>query len=517
MYLGFYGLTREPFHVTPDPRFLFLSPSHKEAFAAVVYGVKQRKGFITLTGEVGTGKTTVLRAYLKKIDRQEIRPIYLFNPDLSFHELMQVLLHELGLETKGLSSAMMLHWFHWALVEEFRQNRNVVLIIDEAQNMPVETLENIRMLSNIETTREKLLQVVLVGQPELETKLDLHQLRQLKQRIAVRATIRPLRRSESFEYIEHRLGKAGGSGAFVFTRSAMRAIVGRAQGIPRFLNILCDNALITGFGSEERPVTAKTVRQAAADLRRSARRRRLNWAWASAAALLLVTGVLAMPLLGHATRDAAQGTVEGPRVVHAETPPSPTPPSSPAQAAAAAPEPAARPSSAPGHREVALDLMLRLDAASPTQTAEREPAALEPPSRPIPTRHPWATELFPADLLSEARIVAADALEAPAPVKELAGPATDEGVVPPEMLISSAKEVKRVAKWGDNLTRLTTQVYGFTSPDLIEWVKDSNPSIENVDRVLAGATIVFPELGSTGADAPPAPAARQPGGNGENS
>ena len=158
-----------------------------------------------------------------------------------------------------------------------------------------------------------------------------------------------------------------------------------------------------------------------------------------------------------------------------------------------------------------------MHAASPTQTAEWEPAVYEPQSRPIPTRHALATELFPADLLWDARIAAADALEAPAPVEGPAQSAAEEGGVPSQTLISIARESKRVVRWGDNLTRLTTEVYGFTSTELIECVKDSNPSIENVDRVLAGATIVFPELGSMGADAAAASVAREPGGDGESS
>jgi general secretion pathway protein A len=295
MYLGFYGLRKEPFHITPDPDFLFPGASHKEAFAAMVYGIQQRKGFIALTGEVGTGKTTVLRSYLKQVKRGEILPIYLFNPVLTFEELLRFILHEMEIDARGRPESWMLPWLHKTLIDAYKKKRNVVLIIDEAQNMPLETLEQLRMLSNLETTRDKLLQIVLVGQPELEEKLELHQLRQLRQRIAVRAVIKPLTRDESLAYIRHRVSQAGSVTEALFTGGALKTIVRHAEGNPRVINILADNSLLAGLGAEKKPVPAYLTREAIRDLDgpRKSWRLRLKWAVpAAAAAMLLIAGIV---------------------------------------------------------------------------------------------------------------------------------------------------------------------------------------------------------------------------------
>ncbi len=205
MYLDFYGFRAEPFHITPDPDFLYLSPSHKEALAAIIYGVQQRKGFITITGEIGLGKTTIVRSYLERYDRTHIKTVLVFNANVSFTGLLRVIYRELGLEPPDLDPYEMVHHLHTVLIKEYQDGWNVVLIIDEAQNMPVETLENLRMLSNLESTKDKLIQIILIGQPELENTLNLHQLRQLKQRIAIRTTLKPLTPKESVDYIRHRL------------------------------------------------------------------------------------------------------------------------------------------------------------------------------------------------------------------------------------------------------------------------------------------------------------------------
>jgi len=266
MYLDFYRLDREPFHITPDPDFLFPSPSHNEALASIIYGVEQRKGFVELTGEVGTGKTTILRAYLRREQTTNILPIYLFHPDLSFRDLVIKLLRELESEAPEDSTSELLEKLQRQLIDEYRENRAPVLIIDEAQNMPQETLEQLRMLTNLETSKDKLLQVVLVGQPELQEILDQHSLRQLKQRISVRSVIQPLTETEAAAYIRSRIERAGGDAKYVFSKDAIREIVATANGIPRTINTLCDNSLIAGFGMQQRPVNAKTVREAARDL-----------------------------------------------------------------------------------------------------------------------------------------------------------------------------------------------------------------------------------------------------------
>jgi general secretion pathway protein A len=265
MYQDFYQLKKQPFHITPDPEFLFLSPSHKQALGSIVYGVRNRKGFIVITGEVGVGKTTILRSYLEGVAKQKTKVIYIFNTDLSFKNLLKTIYKELGIDPKTSDTVEMLNNLYQILMEEYKQGNTVLLIADEAQNMPIETLENLRMLSNLETSNDKLLQIVLIGQYEFEEILNMFELRQLKQRIVLRSTIKPLSEKESIAYIKHRLEKAALNGSQVFTRGAMKKIVKKAKGIPRILNILCDNALITGFGYKARPVNARIVNEVITD------------------------------------------------------------------------------------------------------------------------------------------------------------------------------------------------------------------------------------------------------------
>lgn len=266
MYFNFFGLRTKPFNTTPDPDFLYLSPGHKQALGSLIYGIKEKKGFIAVTGQVGLGKTTILRSFLNQNRQANQETVYLLNPNLSFTSLLKTLLRELGHTPIEGDDAEMLEQLHFVLIDKYREGRTVVLLIDEAQNMPVETLEHLRMLSNLETPKDKLIQIVLLGQPELDGLLDRYELRQLRQRIAVRAIIQPLSKPESFEYIRHRLDKAGGEGKKIFTNSALALIVQEAKGIPRRLNILCDNALVTAFGYNTALVTAKIAKEVIGDL-----------------------------------------------------------------------------------------------------------------------------------------------------------------------------------------------------------------------------------------------------------
>jgi general secretion pathway protein A len=266
MYLNFYKLKKQPFHITPDPEFLYLSPSHKEAMSAIIYGITQKKGFVAITGAVGVGKTTILRSYLETTDKKHLKLIYIFNTKLTFKELVTTIYQELGLQIEGTGILEMVNRLNEVLIEEYKQGNTVVLIIDEAQNMPVDTLESLRMLSNLETSKDKLIQIVLVGQPEFEATLNLDRLKQLKQRLAIRSTIRALTKAESLEYLKFRLKMAGGNPGSVFSAPALKKIISKAQGIPRTLNILSDNTLITGLGYKKKPATAKIVREIIRDL-----------------------------------------------------------------------------------------------------------------------------------------------------------------------------------------------------------------------------------------------------------
>jgi general secretion pathway protein A len=270
MYLSYYNLKKEPFHITPDPDFLFFSESHKQALASIIYCTEKKKGFVAITGGVGLGKTTILRSYLERMDNKRLKTIYVFNPNIPFKSLVAIIFHELGIKPLSYDISDMVEQLHLALIEEYSAGNDVILIIDEAQNMPVDTLENLRMLSNLETSTDKLIQIVLIGQPELDDILNKYELRQLKQRIAIRATICPLTREESLMYIKHRLKKAGlkeGQLFTIFTKSALQLIIKHAKGIPRTINILCDNALINGFGYQQCPITLAIVKEVIADFK----------------------------------------------------------------------------------------------------------------------------------------------------------------------------------------------------------------------------------------------------------
>ena len=264
MYSRFYGFTTEPFQNTPDLDFLFLSTNHKEALACIDYGIRQRKGFIAITGEAGVGKTIILRSYLTKVDAHKQKTIYILNPRVSFDSVLTTILKELSSEPVAGPATQKLNQLHEVLIAEYRNDRTVVLIIDEAQNMPIETLEGIRLLLNLETAKEKLIQMVLVGQPELDTLLNRYELRQVRERIALRARIAPLTKTESEDYIDHRLSLVRGEPRAVFSKHALDRIVKSANGIPRRLNILCDAVLIAGFEYRQAIISDKIAKEAIA-------------------------------------------------------------------------------------------------------------------------------------------------------------------------------------------------------------------------------------------------------------
>jgi len=264
MYTRFYGFTTEPFQNTPDLDFLFLSPNHKEALACIEYGIRQRKGFIAITGEVGVGKTIILRSYLTKVDANKQKTIYILNPRISFDSLLATILKELSAEPVAGPATQKLNQLHEVLIAEYRNDHTVVLIIDEAQNIPIETLESIRMLSNLETGTAKLIQIVLAGQPELDALLNRYELRQVRERIVLRARIAPLTKTESEDYIDHRLSMARREPRAVFSKQALDRIVKSANGIPRRLNILCDAVLITGYGYRQAIISDRIAKEAIA-------------------------------------------------------------------------------------------------------------------------------------------------------------------------------------------------------------------------------------------------------------
>ena len=247
MYTQFYGLKEKPFNVTSDPNFLFFSRTHKEAFSHLLYGIKERKGFIAITGEIGAGKTTLCRAILNQLDPSDTKTAFIFNPSLSGLQLLEAILEDFGLTPEKRNKIALFKQLNKFLLNELSLRRNIVLIIDEAQNIRNSLLEEIRMLSNLETEKEKLFQIILVGQPQLNDKLNSAALCQLRQRIVVRFHITPLGTDEVEKYIYHRLKVAGSNGDVRFTQESMKRIFDYSNGIPRLINLVCDRSLLKGY------------------------------------------------------------------------------------------------------------------------------------------------------------------------------------------------------------------------------------------------------------------------------
>jgi general secretion pathway protein A len=431
MYRYFYNLEKEPFHVTPDPEFLFLTPSHKQALGSIIYGVKNKKGFVVITGEVGVGKTTIIRSYLERIHHESAKIIYIFNSNVSFENLLRTIYKELALDVKSGEVVEMLNRLYQFLMEEYKQNRIVLLIIDEAQNMPIGTLENLRMLSNLETSKNKLIQIIMVGQPEFEKILDLNKLRQLRQRMAIRSTILPFTEKESIDYIKYRLTIAGMKDTPIVAESALRKIAKEAKGIPRIINILCDNALITGFGYKKRLVGSKIVKEVISDFRGRRKTPLLKWAFAPAALLLLIAGLfwlspykeLLLPTVGNLT--------------------------SPYK----------------------VSVSSKIENLNPSQNSEMNPIKEEAEPSVI---QPGTSQTDPDDPSKE-NLELSEAKTIPKPSK------------------ASFPTVRTVKK-GDNLFKLTRKVYGHVDDQLVEWVKQNNPWIKNADHLQIGEEIIFPEL-----------------------
>jgi general secretion pathway protein A len=263
MYQRFFGLRESPFNVNPDPRYLFLTNQAQEALANLTYGIQNRKGFILLTGEVGTGKTTLLNRLLDWLHGQRVATAFIFNSQVTVGHLFDFIMADFDIPCESREkSQVLLRLNHW-LLDRYRSGETAVLIIDEAQNLSLQVLEEIRLLTNLETSTEKLLQIVLTGQPELEEKLKLPQLRQLRQRITMRCRTSPLTLEETFGYIGERLRIAGAEGEPIFSKEAVQTVHLYSQGIPRIVNLLCEHSLINAYVDHLRPVPAYLVEEVA--------------------------------------------------------------------------------------------------------------------------------------------------------------------------------------------------------------------------------------------------------------
>ena len=496
MYLSYYGLQREPFHTTPDPSFLFLSPSHKEALGAIIYGVEKRKGFIAIIGEVGTGKTSILRAYLERKAPQKQKTIYIFNPALSFHELLIAIFRGLELVPRQDDVTEMVNQLHEALVTEYQAGGTVVLAIDEAQNMPVETLENLRMLSNLETSTDKLIQIILLGQPELDSLLKQPVLRQFQQRIALWATIRPLTEEESRAYIEHRTARASTPGTSLlfnksadtpslFTKGALNLIVRQAQGIPRRLNILCDNALITGFGRQCKPIPVSVAKEIIEDF--GANEVSSSFSYVKRAvgigvAIIFVLGMFFFFDGSFGNRNIGmQPTVNqvGGPVSGKSTSSKAGPSTGVGQLTQSQND--GFPLEKPSNRDIARDTMSRGRQQEESITVSGAQPSVD----------------FPGVATAESGLIDRQSFNSsdgvlPVTTSNLKG---HEGRTTEKRatLSMAGKNSAREVKEGENLSQITMETYGSKNVKYLEWVKQHNPQIVNPDFILPGQKVVLPE------------------------
>jgi len=265
MYKKFFGLKENPFNVNPDPRYLYLTPNTQEALACLTYGIETRKGFILLTGEVGTGKTTLINKLLEWLHKERVFTAFVFNPRLSVSQFLDFMMADFGIPCESNQKGHMLLKLNQWLLDRYQAGERAVLVVDEAQNLSPQMLEEIRLLTNLETSTEKLLQIVLAGQPELEQKLNQPQLRQLRQRITLRAKTRQLTLEETQGYIQERMRIAGAENPDIFSPEAVAAVHRFARGIPRVTNLLCEHALVSSFVDQKNPVPPEIVEEVARD------------------------------------------------------------------------------------------------------------------------------------------------------------------------------------------------------------------------------------------------------------
>jgi general secretion pathway protein A len=267
MYCKFFGFSEKPFDITPDHRFLYMTPGHREALASILYGIRERRGFIALVGEAGTGKTTLLHAAIKRLDRGT-KVAFIFNSDLPFLQVLALILDELRLlgSLKKLTKLEAFRRLNSYGIQQMAKGGNVVIMVDEAQNFDDRTIEGLRLLSNLESGKHKMIQVVLSGQPELDVKLNRQKMSQFVQRISLKRRTTSLSENDTYNYIRHRLKVAGYKGPDLFSKKAMQIIWQHSQGIPRRINVLCDNVLLNAYGMNNKRIQAIEVAEAINDL-----------------------------------------------------------------------------------------------------------------------------------------------------------------------------------------------------------------------------------------------------------
>ena len=490
MYHQHYGLRDSPFAVTPDARYLFPSDPHREALAAITYGIEDRKGFVLVLGEVGTGKTTVVRRILDGLG-SHTRAIYLFNVRVNFEELLRIVVRELGLTCTTGDRLEMIDVLNEFLLQESMAGRTVVLVLDEAQHLAPEVLEELRMLTNLETAHEKLLQIVLVGQPELGRTLAQPSLRQLRQRIALVAELRPLTLAETRKYVAHRLAIAGAKGRTIFTTGAVRRLHRVSRGIPRIINVVADKALMLGYGARMKRVTARLVREAARDqfVLNAGGARPIRWAAigavaGAAAAVAIAAALAAVPEVRALAVQKIDGTLRlrtapqaTPAVPAPITPVNVTRREEPAPARTVRREELA-PAAAARREEPAVSSAVRRDEPAPGNATPREEPASATESTvevaALPALPP-RPESFPTRPRAEK------------PITAVAAPSASGAK-------ASASNAATTIRTGDTLAVLVQRVYGRVDLTLLDLVKAANPAVGDIDVIVPGNTVNFPSL-----------------------
>jgi len=447
MYRNFFGFSEKPFDLTPDPKFLYLSRSHVEALASLTYGIHDRRGLVVMVGEVGTGKTLLLNAVLDRLD-ESTKIAYIFHTDVTFKQMLRMALVDLGLARpeETLTKTQSLHRLNDFAIRQLHRGSNVALIVDEAQNLDRASMENLRLLSNLETHKHKLIQIVLAGQPELDTKLNQPELRQLTQRISLRRYISPLSQKETYGYIRHRLRVADYKGSSLFDSKAEQLIWEYSGGIPRKINILCDNALLIGYALREKKIKAPVVEEALNDL---------SWS-----------------------------PYSRPTETLAVTP-------------TEVPESQAEKSTSPPLFALAVTLVLivglivtvvlvlgnsRLKIQKHASLPQHTPIQLNMP-RELADSDQSPTQSQPVHYVQ------------PAMVAQEKGPGGNPDLDRAEQSEAPIKPLQvLVAKRGDNLFRIITGTYGKYDTGILNAVLRENPEIHNPDRIFVGQVITLPQL-----------------------
>ncbi len=505
MYRQFYRLNKSPFHITPDPEFLFLSGSHKEASASIVYGIEQRKGFIAITGEVGVGKTTILRSYLESTDPEKIKIVYIFNCAVTFQKLLKQICIELGISIEDEDASELVNRLSHFLIEEYKNDRNVVLIVDEAQNMPVETLEQLRMLSNLETSRDKLIQMILVGQPEFDRKLEIPELRQLKQRIAIRCRINPLSIEESLAYINHRLMSASSFFNPIFTKEALKEIIRESGGIPRVINVLCDNSLVTGFGYQRSPVDKSIVKEVIADMKGSiSPGYSFKWRTALSVGVILIIGLVLLffhdrlipATIPQATAEIPSGQSQtadngkpGPRMSAIEKEVAEKGRTeTPSGKAASQPDTSLNMADKSPGKEPGAESGSDKPEASTTSLVDQSTAS-EAIVEMRPVENKGEADTYSARIDGNLDSIHPEGGENLPPARLDTDIESSETAKVIQKRNSSALKVKK----GDTLFKLMVDVYGRVDLSLVDSFREANPHIRNLDKLRVGEEILLPQ------------------------